>query len=142
VLKEENNLDMIIALMEEKNEYLKVFLDVSEKERKSFKARNFDNIEDLYAVRESILENVRSLDRRIDKYSRGVSPDTLDPVGKEKIKGLMATKQSLVNKIMSQDLVMLACVENEKSNIIKKLTSVRDGRRLLKAYRFMPDIIE
>lgn len=133
---------MVITLMEEKNTYLETFLDISERERKSFKARNFENLEGLYEIREDILENIRSLDRRIEKYSREVVPNTLADVEKSKIKGLLGRKQFLVGKIMAQDLVMLSCVENEKSAIIKKMTSMRDGRRLLKAYRFMPDIIE
>lgn len=142
MLKENNNLELVITLLEEKNSYLETFLEVSEKERKSFKARNFDNLEDLYRLRESILENIRTLDRRIDKYSRDMSPENLQPADKDAIKLLLSKKQELVNGIMAQDLVMLSCVENEKSNIIKKMTTVRDGRRLLKAYRFMPDIID
>lgn len=142
MLKEENNIGMIIELLEEKNNYLQVFLEMSEKERRSFKARNFDNLEDLYSVREDLLENIRSLDRRIERYSVGCSPESVDETNRAKIKNCMGKKDKLVEAIMKQDLVMLSCVENEKSNIIKKLTSVRDGRRLLKAYRFMPDIID
>jgi hypothetical protein len=142
VLKEENNLDMVITLLEEKNAYLETFLEVSERERKSFKARNFENLETLYSLREDILENIRSLDRRIDKYSRDLTPENLKPIDKNVIKELLSKKQTLVNGIMNQDLVMLSCVENEKSMLIEKMTSLRDGRRLLKAYRFMPDIIE
>ena len=77
MLKEENNLGMVITLLKEKNSYLETFLEVSERERKSFKARNFDNLEALYAIREDILENIRSLDRRIEKYSRDLQPESL-----------------------------------------------------------------
>jgi len=142
VLKEENNLGMVITLLKEKNSYLETFLEVSERERKSFKARNFDNLEALYAMREDILENIRSLDRRIEKYSRDLQPESLQAEEREMIKTLLAQKQSLVNGIMAQDLVMLSCVENEKSSMIKKMTNIKDGRRLLKAYRFMPDIVD
>jgi hypothetical protein len=142
VLKEENNLGMVITLLKEKNSYLETFLEVSEKERKSFKARNFDNLEVLYAIREDILENIRSIDRRIEKYSRDLQPENLGPEDRDVIKKLMSQKQSLVNGIMAQDLVMLSCVENEKSSMIKKMTGIKDGRRLLKAYRFMPDIVD
>lgn len=142
MLKEENNLGMVITLLKEKNTYLETFLEISEKERKSFKARNFDNLEVLYSMREDILENIRSIDLRIEKYSRDLQPENLQPEDREVIKKLMSHKQSLVNGIMAQDLVMLSCVENEKSAIIKKMTNIKDGRRLLKAYRFMPDIVE
>lgn len=142
MLNQENNMDLIISLLEEKNHHLQMFLEVSINERKSFKARNFENLEELYSMRESLLEGIRSLDRRIHQYSANIETDSLSEEMKLKIKTLMSSKQNLVNQILSQDLVMLSCVENEKSNMIKKMTSVRDGRRLLKAYRFMPDIIE
>jgi hypothetical protein len=142
VLKEQNNMELVLSLLIEKNNHLEMFLEVSESERKSFKARNFENLETLYKVRESILENIRSIDRRVQQHSADIAPELLIPEIKEKLKALMQHKQHLVNQIMSQDLVILSCVENEKSNMIKKMTSVRDGRRLLKAYRFMPDIID
>ncbi|MBY0384116.1 hypothetical protein K2X05_03065 [bacterium] len=142
MLNQENNIDLIISLLEEKNHHLQMFLEVSINERKSFKARNFENLEELYSMRESLLEGIRSIDRRLHQYSVDIDTAQLSIDTKDKIKTLMAAKQNLVNQILSQDLVMLSCVENEKSNMIKKMTSVRDGRRLLKAYRFMPDIID
>ena len=142
MLNHQTNMELIISLIEEKNHHLKMFLEVSINERKSFKARNFDNLEDLYSMRESILEGIRSLDRRIHQHSAEIEAQHISEETKLKLKSLMSAKQNLVNQIMSQDLVMLSCVENEKSSIIKKMTSMRDGRRLLKAYRFMPDIIE
>ena len=104
MLKEENNLGMVITLLKEKNSYLETFLEVSERERKSFKARNFDNLEALYAIREDILENIRSLDRRIEKYSRDLQPESLQAEERETIRKLLSQKQSLVNGIMAQDL--------------------------------------
>ena len=142
MLNHQSNMELIILLLEEKNHHLQMFLEVSINERKSFKARNFDNLEDLYSMRESLLEGIRSLDRRIHQHSAEIEAQHIPEEMKLKLKLLMSAKQNLVNQIMSQDLVMLSCVENEKSSIIKKMTSMRDGRRLLKAYRFMPDIID
>lgn len=142
MLNHQNNMELIISLIEEKNHHLQMFLEVSINERKSFKARNFENLEELYLMRETLLEGIRSLDRRIHQYSTDIEAAQISEESKLKLKTLMATKQNLVNEILSQDLVMLSCVENEKSSMIKKMTSVRDGRRLLKAYRFMPDIID
>ncbi len=142
MLNQDNNMDLIVSLLEEKNHHLQMFLEVSINERKSFKARNFENLEELYTMRESLLEGIRSLDRRVHQHSADIEAQALSEEMKLKIKTLMSAKQNLVNQILSQDLVMLSCVENEKSNMIKKMTSVRDGRRLLKAYRFMPDIID
>lgn len=142
MLKEENNMEMIIQLLEQKNDLLQAFLEISESERKSFKARNFDNLEDLYASREDLLASIQSVDRRIDLYSGEQNTSLVTPADKSQIKKLLDKKQILVNEILQQDLVILSCVENEKSSLIKKITSVSSGRRLMKAYRRLPDILD
>jgi hypothetical protein len=142
VLKEENNMEMIIQLLEQKNNLLQAFLEISESERKSFKARNFDNLEDLYATREDLLGSIQSVDRRLDLYSSEQDTNLVTTNDKSYIKKLLDKKQNLVNEILQQDLVILSCVENEKSSLIKKITSVSSGRRLVKAYRRLPDIID
>lgn len=142
MLKEENNIHLIIQLLEQKNELLQAFLEISECERKSFKARNFDNLEDLYESREDLLASIQSLDKRIDIYSGDQNAALVTSSDKSVIKKLLDKKQILVNEILQQDLVILSCVENEKSSLIKKITSVSSGRRLMKAYRRLPDIVE
>lgn len=142
VLKEENNINLIIQLLEQKNELLQAFLEISECERKSFKARNFDNLEDLYTSREDLLASIQSVDKRIDIYSGEQNAALVTTSDKSAIKKLLDKKQILVNEILQQDLVILSCVENEKSSLIKKITSVSSGRRLMKAYRRLPDIVE
>lgn len=140
VLKEECNVNLIIQLLEQKNDLLRTFLEISECERKSFKARNFDNLEDLYQSREQLLGSIQSIDRRLDAYSENASGVSHED--KSSIKKLLDQKQVLVNEILQQDLVILSCIENEKSSLIKKISSVRSGRRLVKAYRRLPDIVE
>jgi hypothetical protein len=133
---------MIIKLLEEKNNHLEMFLSVSEKERRSFKARNFDNIELLYQIREDILENIRCIDERVDGYSQAMDKAALGDAEKSRIMECLRKKETLTHMILEQDLVMLSCVENEKSSMIRKLSSMRDGRRLMKAYRQLPDIVD
>lgn len=142
MLKEESNINLIIQLLEQKNDLLRVFLEISECERKSFKARNFDNLEDLYESREDLLANIQSIDKRLDLHSGEQDVSVVTSAEKSHIKKLLDQKQLLVNEILQQDLVILSCVENEKSSLIKKITSVRSGRRLVKAYRRLPDIVE
>ena len=142
MLKEKNNHDKIITLLEEKNNHLEMFLNVSEKERKAFKARNFENLEFLYEVREDILENIRCIDERVDAYSAELKSSDVTPELKLSISSCMKLKETLTHQIIEQDLVILSCVENEKSSMLRKLTSVRDGRRLMKAYRTLPDIVD
>lgn len=142
MLKEQSNINLIIQLLEQKNDLLRLFLEISECERKSFKARNFDNLEDLYESREDLLANIQSLDKRIDLYSEGENKNQVSGEEKSQITKLLSQKQLLVNKILEQDLIILSCIENEKSSLIKKITSVQSGRRLVKAYRRLPDIVE
>lgn len=142
MLKDENKNEMIIKLLEEKNNHLEMFLTVSEKERKSFKARNFDNIELLYQIREDILANIRCIDERVDGYSNAMDKSLLGEAEKSRIVECLRKKETLTHMILEQDLVMLGCVENEKSAMIRKMSTMRDGRRLLKAYRQLPDIVD
>lgn len=142
MLKEENNISRIIQLLEEKNIHLEKFLLASENERRSFKARNFDNVESLYQVREDILANIRCIDQRIGSYSEELTEAHVSEKDKERIQKCMKRKERIVNEIMSQDLVIISCIENEKSSMIKRITSMKNGRRLMKAYRQMPDIID
>ncbi len=142
MLKEECNISLIIQLLEQKNDLLRAFLEISECERKSFKARNFDNIEDLYRSREQLLANIQSIDKRLDIYSSEQDAAKISGAEKSSIKKLLDQKQVLVNEILQQDLVILSCVENEKSSLIKKISSVRSGRRLVKAYRRLPEMVE
>lgn len=142
MLKEETNMNLIIQLLEQKNDLLRIFLELSECERKSFKARNFDNLEDLYDSREELLASIQSVDRRLDLHSGEQDLAAVTTGDKSQIKKLLDQKQLLVNEILQQDLIILSCVENEKSSLIKKITSVRSGRRLVKAYRRLPDIVE
>lgn len=142
MLKEKNNSDIIIKLLEEKNAHLEMFLSVSEKERKAFKARNFENLEFLYQIREDILDNVRTLDAKIEGYSLETDKSLLTEADRSKIVACLAKREQLTHQILEQDLVILSCVDNEKSNMLKKMSSLRDGRRLVKAYRSLPDIVD
>ena len=88
------------------------------------------------------MENIQSIDKRLDLYSVNATAGSLSSEQKTRIEKLLNAKQHLVNSILAQDLVMLSCIDNEKSGLIKKISSVRTGRRLMKAYRRLPDIVD
>lgn len=142
MLNQDNNINLIIQLLEQKNNLLRLFLEMSEAERKSFKARNFENLESLYDNREELLSCVQSIDKRLDIHSANESAESVSAENKKVIQRLLDQKQILVNKILEQDLMILSSVETEKSSLIKKITSVSSGRRLVKAYRRLPDIVD
>ena len=54
-------MNKIIDLLKEKNFYLERFLEESKKERTRFKARKFENLDNLYQKREQILMNIQSI---------------------------------------------------------------------------------
>lgn len=142
MLNQDNNINLIIQLLEQKNNLLRLFLEMSEAERKSFKARNFENLESLYDNREELLSCVQSIDKRLDIHSANENAESVSAENKKVIQRLLDQKQALVNKILEQDLMILSSVETEKSSLIKKITSVSSGRRLVKAYRRLPDIVD
>ncbi|MCC6137487.1 MAG: flagellar export chaperone FlgN, partial [Bdellovibrionaceae bacterium] len=90
MLKEQSNVNLIIQLLEQKNDLLRLFLEISECERKSFKARNFDNLEELYESREDLLANINSIDKRIDLYSAGENTATVAGEDKSRVSTLLA----------------------------------------------------
>ena len=142
MLNQESNVNLIIQLLEQKNDLLRLFLEMSETERKSFKSKNYENLGSLYENREELLSCVQSVDKRLELHSSQEDANSISDENKKAIKRLLDQKQVLVNKILEQDLLILSSVENEKSNLIKKISSVSSGRRLMKAYRRLPDILD
>ena len=124
----------ILDLLKEKNFYLERFLEESRKERTSFKARRFENLEPLYKKREQILCNIQSIDDRINKIC-SKEEDLLNFPNKGEMKTVLAKIKDNVRYIMEEDLEIISCIENEKSKIIKEISQTKEGRRVLKGYR-------
>ena len=128
-------MSKIIELLKEKNFYLEKFLDESRSERLSFKARHFENLENLYKMREQILANIQSIDQRINKLCAKDSAEADKPENKKIISTLLAQIKANVRFILEEDLTIISCIENEKTKIIKEISSSREGQRALKAYK-------
>ncbi|MCB0377089.1 MAG: flagellar export chaperone FlgN [Bdellovibrionales bacterium] len=125
----------IFELLKEKNYYLERFLQESRKERQSFKARRFDNLEPLYKKREQILANISSIDVRISKICEEAKDEILNGPGKDEISKLLKKIKDNVRYIMEEDLEIISCIENEKSKIIKEISQTKEGRRVLRGYK-------
>ena len=121
----------IIELLKEKNFYLERFLEESRKERASFKARRFDNLEPLYKKREQILQNIQSIDARINKMCADKSEEILNMPNKGEMQTLLKTIKDNVRYIMEEDIEIISCIENEKTKIIKEISQTKEGRRVL-----------
>jgi hypothetical protein len=126
-------VEKLLMLLKEKNFYLEKFFEESEKERKSFKARKFENLQALYKTRESILLNIADIDEKITSVN--LRKMELDEKTKGELSGILENKKQIISKILDQDLQIISCVEKEKSSIINKISSLREGKMLINKYR-------
>lgn len=125
----------VLELLKEKNYYLERFLEESKKERQSFKARRFDNLESLYYMREQILENISSIDARLDQICEEPEPQKLEEKQQKEMDMLLKRIKDNVRYILEEDLEIISSIENEKTKIIKEISQTREGRKALSAYK-------
>ena len=125
----------LIDLLHEKCFYLDRFLEESSKERPCFKARKFENLENLYRVRENLLTNISSIDQRIQSLSTEVDKSEIEDSEKAKISKLFDQIKEKVRYILEEDLTLISCIENEKSKILKSIAKTHSGRKAIQGYR-------
>ena len=130
----------LITLVYEKNHYLEKFYSLNEKELVNFLAGNFESLEGFYQSREQILEMIRYVDLQIDKTHNEVlrtGQDLHDTIKRE-LKKAMKIKDEYVERIIHQDLDVLACIDKAKTEIIRELQSLKKNKKAVSGYR-MPD---
>lgn len=130
----------LISLVYEKNHYLEKFYSLNESELSNFLQGNFENLETFYQTRERILEMIRYVDVQIDKTHNDVvrsGHDLSDSIKKE-LKKAMKIKDEYVERIIGQDLDVLACIDRAKTDIIREMQTLKKGKKAMTGYR-MPD---
>ena len=126
-------MDRVIALLEEKNDYLEKFYAVNEHELINFGAGDFANVEIFYQTRDKFLDLIRCIDGLLeDENTRSIVNVT--EAHRANVARLFATKDALVTSILAQDLQMLEFIEKEKSQIIRELKTTQQARRAVGAY--------
>lgn len=130
----------LITLVYEKNHYLEKFYALNEKELTNFLSGNFENLEGFYQSREQILEMIRYVDLQIDKSHNDVIRSGVDlhDIIKRDLKKAMKIKDEYVERIISQDLDVLSCIDKAKTEIIRELQSLKMGKKAVSGYK-MPD---
>jgi hypothetical protein len=128
-------MSKVLDLLKEKNFYLERFLEESRKEKTSFKARRFDNLDTLYKMREEILLNIQSIDERIKKECALEASGNLEPPKNGEVRKMLDQIKTNVTYILEEDLQIISCIEDEKSKIIREISSTREGKKALKGYR-------
>ncbi|MFN7729687.1 MAG: hypothetical protein ACK5P7_11070 [Bdellovibrio sp.] len=124
----------IITLLNQKNHYLEKFYSLNENALLDFSTGNFDQLEDFYQTREKILKMVKYLDQELDKAQNLVTHQ-VSVENRRDLREALAVKDEYVNRILSQDLEILSCIETAKSNIIRELQDIRKTKRAVSGYK-------
>ncbi len=128
----------IITLLNQKNHYLEKFYSMNEVEILNFSQGIFDNLETFYKNRESILEMIKYLDSELDLVQRNTADaeaQAMKAEDRRQMQSAMAIKDEYVNRILSQDLEILSCIENAKTMIIRELQEVRKNKKAMGGYK-------
>ncbi len=126
-------MDRVIALLQEKNDYLEKFYAVNEHELINFSAGDFENVEIFYQTRDKFLDLIRCIDGLLEEENER-SIINVTEAHRAQVAKLFAAKDGLVNSILAQDLQMLEYIEKEKSQIIRELKTTQQARRAVGAY--------
>ncbi len=127
----------VIELLNQKNHYLEKFYSLNEIEIQNFTVGNFDNLESFYHTREQILDIIKYIDVQIIN-SQSVPEFFLNSaIDRKNMQEAIAIKEQYVNRIIEQDLQILSCIENTKSNIIKELQSLKKSKKAIGGYKSM-----
>lgn len=127
-------MNQVIHLLNQKNHFLEKFYTLNETELLNFSKGNFDNMDHFYQSREKLLELIKIIDNQIEASSANIDGD-LSSEFKIKMREAMAVKDEYVNRILAQDLEILACIESAKSNIIRELQELKRVKKVVGSYR-------
>lgn len=127
----------IIDLLNHKNHYLEKFYSLNEDQLMSLAKSDFATLEEFYQGRESILEAIRYIDAEIDIAQ---NTEVMAPTDTERREATtcLAIKEEYVSRILAQDLEILACIEAEKSTIIRELQDAKKSKKAVSSYKSKP----
>ncbi len=123
----------IITLLNQKNHYLEKFYTANEDAIIAFAKGDFSTLESFYQAREKILETIKYIDKETEGCEANEASQT--DAAKREIAVAMAVKEEYVNRILAQDLEILACIETAKSSIIRELQDIRKAKHAVGSYR-------
>jgi len=127
----------LIQFLNEKNHFLEKFFALNESEVTRLQAGMFERLEEFYNQREDLLKIIKYIDAEIHKshlVHKDVSGQYTDAEKKE-IRGLLHIKESYVQRILEQDLLILGLIDAAKSQIIQELQGIQKTRRALGGYK-------
>ena len=130
-------MNRTIQLMNEKIHFLEKFFSLNEKQIVRLESGLFDQIESFYNQRENLLKIIKYIDAEINKYQMLASDlkAEVTKADKKMITECLLTKDRYVERILDQDIQILAMIDQAKSNIIKELKEVRNGKKAMAGYK-------
>ncbi len=123
----------LLDLMDQKNHFLEKFYTVNETHLEQFLRNRFEQINEFYDARENILEILKYIDQEIQVVSNATTEESM--LGIQKLKECLSLKDTFVQKILEQDIDILSCIEAAKNSIIAELKEVRNGKKVISAYK-------
>lgn len=133
-------MEQVLQLLKDKNHFLQKFYRINEAELLNFAEGNFDNLENFYKSRDSILDTIHRVDELMGAAEIHMDPTMYIPgdVKKTVVKEL-DFKNEIVNKILAQDLQLISWIEQAKTDIINELSQIRSARKVFKSYSSGPN---
>ncbi|MFN3453329.1 MAG: hypothetical protein ACK41T_00115 [Pseudobdellovibrio sp.] len=127
----------LVQLLTEKNHFLEKFYSLNERQISKLEDGHYDDIENFYNKREDLINILKYMDTEISKAHsmhreiNGVFTDT----DRAALRECMRVKEMFVEKILDQDIQVLALIDVAKSKIIKELQDVRLAKKALTGYK-------
>ncbi len=129
-------MESAIELLCEKNMHLEKFFRTNEAQLEAFEAGDFGGLDSFYKTREGILEIIRKIDELVEQSDDlPKAGAVVDQEIRRQVIVCLQHKNTLVNKILEQDLRILSKIELAKSQMIKELAQVRGARKAIGAYK-------
>lgn len=123
----------LLDLMDQKNHFLEKFYTINETHLEQFLRNRFEQINEFYNARENILEILKYIDEEIQVVSSVTQEESMLDI--QKLKECLSVKDTFVQKILEQDIDVLSCIEAAKNSIIAELRDVRNGKKVISAYK-------
>ncbi len=119
--------------MEERNRYLKKFYTINNEQLKNLKSKKFEQIEDFYKTRQSIIDIIDILENKIEDIASSLRFEPSDQI-KTSIRYELKKRDEIIRRILEQDLEIISILNEQKIEIVKEITSTAKNRKVFGAY--------
>lgn len=127
-------MQRLTMLMTERNNYLVKYFNLNEREMSLYRQANFDSLDAFYETRQAILEVVAELDRKIDEDLMALTTQEVESQ-QEDMALLLSEKDSIIEKILDQDLELLSMIEKEKGRVLREFMEASLSKKAVGKYK-------